>query len=38
VWRGGLLGAWWGVLLWICLYAFGMTAWWLKGSWQEIRL
>ncbi len=36
--RGGLLGAWWGVLLWICLYAFGMTAWWLKGSWQEIRL
>ncbi len=36
--HGGLLGAWWGVLLWICIYALGMMAWWLKGSWKEIRL
>ena len=38
VWHGGLLGAWWGVLLWFCLYALGMVIWWLRGSWREISL
>jgi len=35
---GGLVGAWLGVLAWFTLYATGMTAWFLKGSWQRIKI
>lgn len=35
---GGLVGAWLGVLAWFTLYAAGMTFWFLKGSWQRIKI
>lgn len=35
---GGLVGAWMGVLAWFTLYAAGMAAWFLQGSWQRIKV
>jgi len=35
---GGLIGVWYALLAWFVLYAAGMTAWWLRGSWRGIRL
>ncbi len=35
---GGLVGAWVGVLIWFFVYAVGMTAWFLRGDWQRIRI
>jgi len=35
---GGLLGAWYGLLIWFTLYAAGLTVMFLRGSWEKVRI
>ena len=38
VWHGGLMGAFLAVLLWFSVYAAGMTFWFLRGDWKDIKI
>ena len=35
---GGLLGAWYGLLIWFTLYAAGLTVMFLRGNWEKVRI
>jgi len=36
--QGGLLGAWFALLLWFSLYTVGMVYWFQRGDWKTIKV